>query len=186
MADISFQSTSFEARPLISIHLIRRSKAMHAEPQREHRWLERLVGEWTYEHESSSAPDQPPSKSQGHEIVRSLGGLWTIGEGEGEMPEGGTAKTIMTLGYDPTVGRFVGTFIASMMTYLWTYNGALDNAGKVLVLDAEGPAFTGDGTSKYRDSIEFIDDDHRTLTSHVLGDDGEWKLFMTAHYRRKK
>src|SRR5688572_31098773 len=45
--------------------------------------------------------------------LRSLGGLWTVGEGSGDMPGGGTAKTIMTLGYDPQKKRFVGTFIRS-------------------------------------------------------------------------
>jgi hypothetical protein len=33
--------------------------------------------------------------------------------------------------------------------------------------------------------IEFKSDDHRVLTSHILGDDGEWHQFMTAHYRRR-
>lgn len=159
---------------------------MNEEPQREHRWLNRLVGEWTYEADCSMGPDQPPSTHQGVEVVRSLGGLWTIGEGEGEMPGGGTSKSVMTLGYDPKAGHFVGTFVASMMTHLWIYGGgAIDESGKVLALEAEGPSFTGEGTAKYRDSIEFHDDDHRTLTSHVLGDDGQWHLFMTAHYRRK-
>jgi hypothetical protein len=156
---------------------------MNTEPQKEHRWLDRLVGEWTFEGECSMGPDQPAMKNTGVEVVRSIGGLWTIGEGEYEMPEGGVGKSVMTLGYDPKAGRFVGTFIASMMTHLWVYSGSLD--GKVLVLDAEGPSFTGEGMGKYRDSIEFIDDDHRTLTSHALGENGEWQLFMTAHYRRK-
>jgi hypothetical protein len=159
---------------------------MNAEPQNEHRWLNKLVGEWTYEAECSMGPDQPPSKNEGVEVVRTLGGLWTIGESEGEMPGGGTAKSVMTLGFDPKAKRFVGTFIASMMTHLWTYSGSLDESGKVLALDADGPSFNGEGTAKYRDSIEFIDDDHRVLTSHALGEDGQWHQFMTARYRRKK
>ena len=159
---------------------------MHVEPQQEHRWLDQLVGEWTFEAECSMGPDQPPARNQGVEVVRSLGGLWTLAEGEGAMPEGGTAKSVMTLGFDPKAGRFVGTFIASMMTHLWTYTGALDESDKVLALDAKGPRFTGEGTAQYRDSIEFIDADHRVLTSRALGDDGQWHVFMTAHYRRKK
>ena len=160
---------------------------MNETPQREHRWLEKLVGEWTSEMECVMGPDQPPTTSRGTESVRSLGGLWTIGEGEGEMPEGGDEVTsVMTLGYDPKTGRYVGTFIASVMTHMWTYSGSLDESGKVLALDAEGPSFTGEGTAKYQDRIEFVDDDHRILTSQMLGDDGEWHRFMTAHYRRKK
>ena len=157
------------------------------EPQQEHKWLQRLVGEWTYEHECSMGPDQPPMKATGTESVRSLGGLWTVGEGQGKMPDGGPATTIMTLGYDPQTKRFVGTFIGSMMTHLWIYNGTLDAAGKVLTLDTEGPDFSGGpDLVPYQDIIEFVDDNHRTLSSQLRGPDGKWNMFMTAHYCRKK
>ena len=132
-------------------------------------------------HGAGSAADEV----RGVEVVRSLGGLWIVAEGEGEMPGGGTAKTIMTLGYDPR-RRYVGTFVASMMTHLWVYNGSLDASEKVLTLDTEGPDFTSQKMAKYQDCIEFVDDDHRIMTSRVLGDDGNWHHFMTAHYRRKK
>jgi hypothetical protein len=125
-------------------------------------------------------------KNTGRETVRSLGGLWTIGEGSGESPDGGNCDSIMTLGFDPQTKRFVGTFIASMMTHLWPYNGTLDATGKVLTLDSEGPSFAGDGTmAKYQDIIEFLSDNHRTLSSQFLGPDGQWVPFMKAHYRRK-
>ena len=52
------------------------------EPQKEHQWLQQLVGKWTSETECSMGPDQPAMKTNGKETVRSLGGLWTIGEGE--------------------------------------------------------------------------------------------------------
>jgi hypothetical protein len=160
---------------------------MQAEPQKEHQWLEKLVGEWTSEMEASMAPDKPPEKFVGTDSGRSIGGVWVALEGRGPMPGGGTAITIMTLGYDPTKKKYVGTFIGSMMTYLWVYEGELDASGKKLVLNAEGPHFVEAGKmAKYRDTIEFLSDDHRTLTSHMLGDDGQWNHFMTAHYRRKK
>jgi hypothetical protein len=156
------------------------------EPQKEHHWLHKLVGKWTFEGECNMGPDQPPMKSTGTETVRSLGGLWTIGEGSGEMPGGGECTSIMTLGYDPQTKRFVGTFVASVMTRLWIYNGSLDASGKVLTLDTEGPSFADDTKlAKYQDIIEFLSDDHRTLSSQVLGDDGQWHPFMKAHYRRK-
>ena len=71
--------------------------------------------------------------------------------------------------------KFVGTFIGSMMTNLWVYDGSLDASQKVLTLDTEGPGMTGDGKIvKYQDVIEFKSDDQRTLTSRVQGEDGEW------------
>jgi hypothetical protein len=160
---------------------------MHAEPQQEHHWLQKLVGEWAYESEALMGPDQPPAKFTGTESVRSLGGLWVLAEGQGEMPGGGTATMLMTLGFDPQRKRFVGTWIGSMMTNLWVYDGRLDAAGTVLTLDAEGPSMAGDGkTAKYQDVIEVKSADHRVLASQMLGDDGKWHRFMTAHYRRKK
>ncbi len=156
-------------------------------PQKEHQWLQRLVGEWTIESECRMGPDQPPMKMTGTEKVRSFGGLWTIGEGSGGTPDGGGCESIMTLGFDPQTKRFVGTFVASGMTHLWPYHGSLDASGKVLTLDSEGPTFSGDGAmAKYQDIIEFVSDDHRTLKSQVLGPDGKWTQFMTAHYHRKR
>jgi hypothetical protein len=160
---------------------------MQVEPQAEHKWLQKLVGEWTFESECVMGPDQPAMKHTGSETVRSVGGLWTLGEIRGVWPDGGQMTSFMTLGYDPTTKRFVGTFIASMMTHLWIYNGVLDAAGKVLTLDAEGPDFSGGpNMAKYQDIIEFGSDDHRTLKSQILGPDGKWQNFMTAHYRRTK
>jgi polyisoprenoid-binding protein YceI len=160
---------------------------MKTEPQKEHQWLQKLVGDWTFEGEASMGPDQPCTKSTGTESVRSIGGLWFLAEGQGEMPGGGPATMLMTLGYDPQKKRFVGTWIGSMMTHLWVYDGELDAAGRVLTLHAEGPSMAGDGKmAKYKDVIEFKSDDHRVLTSHVLGDNASWNQFMTANYRRKK
>jgi hypothetical protein len=31
-----------------------------------------------------------------------------------------------------------------------------------------------------------VSDDHRELSSQVLGEDGQWQRFMTAHYRRQR
>ena len=94
---------------------------------------------------------------------------------------------LMTLGYDPEKKQYVGTWVGSMMSYLWVYDGSLDAEEKVLTLNAEGPSCAGDGKSaKYKDVIEVKSDGHRVLTSHMLGDDGEWHEFMRANYRKVK
>jgi hypothetical protein len=160
---------------------------MMAKPQQEHQWLHKLVGEWTYEGEAMMEPGKPPHKFSGTESVRSLGGLWILAEGEGEMPGGAAATMLLTLGYDPQQKQYVGTWIGSMMTHLWVYEGALDAAERVLTLDAEGPNMATEGKmAKYKDVIEFKSDDHRVLTSQMLGDDGKWRGVMTANYWRKK
>ncbi len=160
---------------------------MMAEPQKEHQWLQKLVGDWTLEAEATMAPGEPPAKTTGTESVRSIGGLWIVAEGEGEMPGGGAGTSIMTLGYDPQKERYIGTWIGSMMTHLWLYEGSLDADERRLTLDSEGPGMSGDGTlARYQDVIEIKSDDHRVLTSHVLGEDGKWQSFMTVHYRRKR
>ena len=159
----------------------------HAKAERQHTWLHKLIGEWTYEAEAVMEPGKPPTKSGGTERVRSLGGLWILAEGEGQMPDGSPAAMLMTLGYDPSKQRFVGTWVGSMMTHLWVYDGALDAAERVLTLESDGPSMAGDGkTARYRDAIALESDDQRTLTSSALGDDGGWHEFMTARYRRKK
>ena len=160
---------------------------MKTEVLKEHEWLQKLVGRWTSEAEMAMGPGKPSEKSRGSETVRSLGGLWVLAEGEGEMPGGGNATMLMTLGYDPKRKRYVGTWVGSMMTHMWIYDGSLDTARKVLTLESDGPSFAGEGKmAKYRDVIELESDDLRTLTSHVLGDNGEWSRFMTATYRRQK
>jgi hypothetical protein len=96
---------------------------MKTEPQKEHQWLQKLVGEWTYECKASMEPGKPPEKLEGSESVRSLGGLWVVCEDRGGMPGAGMATTLMTLGYDPQKKQYVGTWVGSMMTYLldlWT------------------------------------------------------------------
>ena len=161
--------------------------SMMAAPQKEHEWLQQLVGDWTIESECMGEPGKPAAKFRGTEQVRSLGGLWVVADGQGEMPGGGAAHMQLTLGFDPKRNRYIGTWVGSMMTHLWLYEGELDPSGRILTLDAEGPSFAGEGKmAKYQDIYEIKSSDHRVLTSRSLGEDGQWTQFMTAHYRKVK
>lgn len=156
-----------------------------AQPSAEHRWLQRMIGEWTVAGEYRFSPDQPSFPSSGHEIVRTPGGLWIIAEGKGNTPDGG-CDSIITPGFDPQKNTFVGTFIGSTMTHLWAYQGQLSKDGQQLVLEAEGPSFSGDGSmARFRDILEFVNDDHRRMHSLVLNPDGHWNQFMTTQYHRR-
>jgi hypothetical protein len=157
-------------------------------PATERDWLRRLVGDWTYETKASMAPGQPELTFVGTESVRAVGQLWVVAEGRGGMPGGEVGFTVLTLGFDPRRKRFVGTWLGSMMTYLWVYDGDLDPAGDVLTLDTTGPDFGAADpakTARYRETITLsADGGSRTFASAMLGDDGAWKPLMTATYRR--
>ncbi len=90
----------------------------------------------------------------------------------------------MTLGYDPAAGRYVGSFIGSMMTHMFIYSGSVDATGAKLTLDTQGPGFDGAGTTIYQDVIEIVSDDHWLLWSQTKGDDGQWNRFMEGHHHR--
>ena len=151
----------------------------------EHHWLSRLVGDWTYETEATPVPGEPSIKDSGTEHVRSLGGMWVVCEGSGLMPDGTQGTTLMTIGYDSAKGRCVGTFVGTMMTTLWVYEGSLDITANALTLYSEGPSFTEEGAlGKYKDVTLLESDDHRVFSSYYLNQAGEWELFMTTHYHR--
>ncbi len=165
---------------------------MKIEPTNEHRWLHKLVGKWVAEGEAQMGPDAAPEKWKIPEQFSLVGDVWVQSRSEGEFPGCGQSTTVMTLGYDPARKHFVGTFIGSMMTHMWIYEGDLEADGRTLTLRADGPAFTPDGNvvagkmARYRDVIAFQDDDNRTLTSFMQADNGEWTQIMQARYRREK
>lgn len=161
---------------------------MMEKPTPRHEWLHRLVGEWQAETECVMGPDQPPMKHKSSEVVKSMGGLWVLCEGSMAGPDGQPATTLFTLGYDPNKQHFVGTFVASMMSFLWVYErGTLDAAEKVLTFEATGPSFAvPGGMAKYNDVIELLPDGRRTLSSYHIADDGTRTWFMTATYTRVK
>ena len=92
---------------------------MNAEAQKEHRWLHRLVGEWTYESEAVMEAGKPPEKCGGIESVRSLGGLWILAEGQGEIPgqEGNHHPTSVPMGTFKSSDGLVN--IAANRQYMW-------------------------------------------------------------------
>ena len=155
------------------------------QPQKEHQWLQKFVGQWNTESEIQM-PGQEPMKIAGSEKVRSLGGFWIVSNLKCDIP-GQPMNGVMTVGYDPKTEKFVGTWIDSMGSHLWKYEGELDEAASRLTLESEGPCpMEGGKIRTMRDVIEFQDDDARTLTSYVQGDDGQWTSFMKMTATRKK
>jgi len=150
-------------------------------------FLERMSGEWTVVARTIPGPGKEPVLTESREVARLLGGKWLVAESAVKAPDGGVVTSILTLGYDESDERFVGTWISSRQSHLWKYTGSLDDSGTTLTLEAEGPIL-GDPTktTRYRDVIEIEDGDHRVTRSLILGPDGEWFEFARAEYRRSE
>ncbi len=155
-------------------------------PQKEHEWLHQFVGEWESESEAVVGPDQPAMKCTGSMSSRMLGGFWMVSEQKADLL-GTELNCIQTIGFDPQSKKYVGTWVDSMMNHMWKYEGSVDETGKILTLEAEGPNFTQPGkTAKFRDVYEFKSADEIAISSSMLGEDGKWANFMTGHAKRKK
>lgn len=165
--------------------LVAQDPAEFPKPQKEHEWLKQLAGDWDTTAEMKME-GQPAMSCKGTEDARMLGGFWLVSEGEAH-PMGMTIQSRMTLGYDTKAKKYVGTWIDSMTEHMWKYEGTLDETGKVLTLNTEGPNFMTDGKlTKFKDVIELKDKNTKILTSHIQLEDGSWVEFMTGTYIRKK
>ena len=155
-------------------------------PVKEHAWLDRFLGEWTTEAEITCEPDKPPMMCKGTDRVRRLGGFWIIAEGQSDMGEM-SFGSVLTLGYDPQNQKYVGTWVDTMTSHLWKYEGTVNEAGTILTLDtdAECPGTPGK-LSKFKEVTEFKSDDHRVFTSSIQGEDGEWRTVVRVNFRRIK
>lgn len=108
-----------------------------------------------------------------------------INRGLGEMM-GIPFENVLTLGFDPSIGKYIGTWIGSMSDYLWKYQGGVDDAGNVLSLETEGMCPKEPGKMKQvREVYTFPDADTRLFTSSTLGEDGNWSTSITLKSRRR-
>ena len=148
--------------------------------EEEHEWLKKFVGEWDLVSEGQG--------SQGEAVMKSsmLGQLWIVNASDMEV-NGQKMKSIQMIGYDPKKKKYVGIWADSMVNHMWHYEGTLDEAGKKLTLETEGPSMTGDGTmANYRDAYEFKDDNTIIATSSMQGEDGKWTVLMEGTAIRRQ
>jgi hypothetical protein len=156
-----------------------------AQPTAEHKQLEQFAGEWIGECKMEM-PGQEPMVCSGTEASRMMGGLWLVATGKSTTP-GMEGESMITLGYDPKKGSYVGTFVCSMQDYIWHYTGKFDDTGKKLILSTEGPSMLEPGkTAKYEEVLATVDADHKTFTSSIQLADGKWQELMKMNYTRKK
>lgn len=149
------------------------------QPRDAHAFLQKLVGRWQV-----SAAEMSDG-SDWIEEVRSLSGIWFVAEGRGNMPDGTPATTLLTLGHNSATGRYLGSWIGTMMEHMWVYDGELSEDGSTLSLYTTGPSFADPTvTQRYREQIILTGENTRIFTSSAAQPDGGWHSFMRADYRR--
>jgi len=147
-------------------------------------FLETLAGEWAVVSEAKLGPGQDPVRNESREVARMIAGTWLVAESTGTS-RGAPFTSILTLGYDPSEGHFVGTWISGRQTHMWSYTGSLDASGTSLTLETEGPVMGNpERTARYREVIEIEGSDGKVMRSMILGPHGEWFEFQRAEYRR--
>ncbi len=156
------------------------------QPTKEHKLLQQFVGDWDVVAETVAAPGQESIRSEGVESSQMIGGFWLVGNGKAEML-GIPVTNVLTLGYNPKSQQYVGTFFCSLDSTLWQYRGTMDDSGKKLTLETEGPSpLDPTKTAKYREIMELKDKDHKVFTSYLQAEDGSWVKFVTMDYRRRQ
>lgn len=147
---------------------------MHFDPATdEHRLLARFAGDWTLVGEGGT----------GTEHGTMLGERWLSLAGQAKW-EGGEHEYLFLIGYDRSLGRYVGSFAASVMDKHWVYEGWFE--GEALILETTGPGPDPQaGDVRLRDRIERIGE-RKVLTSTALTPDGEWVEFMRVEHERPR
>ncbi|MEX1231295.1 MAG: DUF1579 domain-containing protein [Planctomycetaceae bacterium] len=156
------------------------------QPQKEHEWLKQFAGDWETESKAIAGPDMPAFECKGTISSRMLGGFWVVNELNTDIGEI-KITGVQTIGYDARKEKYVGTWVDSVMDYMWKYEGDIDETGKILTLEAEGPNMMAAGeTAMFRDVYEFKSKDQIVMKSQMQGEDGEWVTFMEGTAKRKK
>ncbi len=152
-------------------------------PGPEHDLLKSDVGTWDASIEVNLVPGAPPQDSKGVARNRlACGGLWLITDFLNETT-GFEGHAIY--GYDPAKGKYVGTWVDPMRTFIAVSEGTYDLATKTMTMWFETPGPQGKPL-KWREVTTRPDADTRVWRSIMSGPTGQEMEVMKAVYTRRK
>lgn len=165
--------------PLASVALLILVSSAFAQelpkPGTQHDHLNRLVGTWDAETESGKGTMT---------YTTGLGGLWLIGDFDGEF--GGMAfqgKSLDT--YDSATKKYRSVWVDSFTTSPRIMEGDLDKDAKVMTMTGEGRG-PDDKTAKFKSITEFKDADTMNFRLFMADEKGNEQPMVNITYRRKK
>ena len=144
-------------------------------PGEQHEHLKRLVGAWDAETESGKGTMT---------YKMGLGGLWLIGDFEGEF--GGMkfqGKGLET--YDSATRKYRSIWVDSFSTSPRTMEGNLDQDDRVMTMTGEGPG-PNDKPARFKSITEIKDADTLNFSLFVVDMDDKEQPMVNITYKRKK
>jgi hypothetical protein len=145
------------------------------QPGKEHDHLKRLVGTWDAESGSGTGTMT---------YTMGLGGMWLIGDFEGEFGsmtfEGKGLDT-----YDPATKKYRSVWVDSFSTAPRIMEGNFDKDNKIMTLSGEGPGPDGE-PAKFKSITEIKDADTVSFSLIMADKDGKDLPMVTITYKRKK
>ena len=157
------------------LNLVPSAWAQEPKPGKQHDHLKRLVGTWDAETEIGKGTMT---------YKMGLGGLWLIGDFEGEF--GGMkfqGKFLDT--YDPATKKYRSIWVDSFSTAPRIMEGNLDKDNKVMTMTGEGPWQQGK-TAKFKSITEIKDADTVNFSLFMVDKDGKEQPMAKITYKRKK
>ncbi len=152
-------------------------------PQPEHALLRRFVGEWSFVKKAVPADGKSAIVGRGEISARMVGDFFALCQWKGDL-YGTDFEAVQTLGYSITKKQYVGTWIDSILSHLWHFEGEANKAGNKVVVIAEGPG-PGDGTAEFKETYDFRSPDEIVITGEMK-QGNQWIPFMTTELKRTK
>jgi hypothetical protein len=154
-------------------------------PGEPHKMLASLEGSWTTKTRGWMEPDKPPTDSTGTcEQKMLLGGRYLQQEYTGDMM-GEPFTGINIIGYDNHTKKYVSTWIDSMSTGIYCFEGTVSSDGKTITQEnsyddpVRGPMI-------WRSISRFVDDNTLEYEMYMIPKSGKEEKMIETTVSRKR
>jgi len=178
MARESAQRKTDEMQSMMDIY---RDVATPGEP---HKLLARMAGTWNVRSTCKMDPAGPPVESTGISVQRMiLDGRFLQQEFSGDMM-GSPFSGIGFAGYDNHTGKYVSTWMDSMGTGIYYFEGTAGADGKTIVQKCsyDDPV---QGPVDWRSVTRIVDDNNLEFEMYITGASGKEEKMAEMTYTRK-
>lgn len=154
-------------------------------PGAPHKMLASMAGSWTTKIKSWCEPNKPPVESTGTcEQKMVLGGRFLQQEFSGEMM-GSPFTGIGVIGYDNHTKKYVSTWMDSMGTAIFFFEGTASADGKTITQETryDDPIR---GPMKCRSVTKIVDDNTHVFEMYGTDKSGKEEKMMEITYTRKR